>query len=193
MRSAMSQPNYCRLCGAHIKPGSRFCPHCGKGVTVVTRAPVGYSSPAAIPAPHQPSYPTPVPGVAQPSTNLRPASITGAAVLSAILGILTIIGGFILLAIGGIASSLPYLGEYAGGLVSVIGIVILGAGALRMLASVWLWNLQVKGGVLIIIIAIVSFLVNGVTLIVGNPLAIISIVLDFIALVLVAIGWHALR
>ena len=98
-----------------------------------------------------------------------------------------------MLAIGGIASSLPFLGDYLGGLVSIIGIVILGAGALRILASAWLWNLQVKGGVLIIIIAIVSFLVNGVTLVLGNPLAVIDIVLDLVALVLVAVGWHALR
>jgi hypothetical protein len=98
-----------------------------------------------------------------------------------------------LLALGGIVSSLPYLGYYLGGLASIISITILGIGALRMLVSIWLWNLQVKGGVLIIIIAIVSFLVNGVTLILGNPLAVIGIILDLLALVLVAVGWHALR
>lgn len=190
----MSQPNYCRICGSHIKPGSRFCPHCGKGVTVVTRAPLSYPPQSSTPTtPYQPNYPALLPTVPPPSASFRPVSITLASVLSAIIGVLTIAGGLFLLAIGGVASSLPYLGAFLGGLVSVIGIAILGAGALRMVAAVWLWSLQVKGGVLIIVIAIVSFLVNGLGLIFGNPLSAIDIVLDLVALALVAVGWHALR
>jgi hypothetical protein len=128
-----------------------------------------------------------------PSANLRPASITVASILSALLGILAVISGLVLLAIGNLASSVPFFGIYLSEVVSMTGIVSLSVGVLRLLAGVWLWNLQVKGGVLSVIIVVIVFVISGVSLLLGNSLAIIDLALDILVLVLVVLGWHALR
>jgi zinc-ribbon domain len=188
----MSMPNYCRICGTRIKPGSRFCPHCGKEVTVIVRrGPPSY--PSYREQPYQaPRYSPPAsPQISPPSD--RPTSIAFAAILFALVGVLTVVGGLLLLALSGVASEIPYIGDLFSGFFSFIGILILASGALRLLCSIWLWNLQVKGGVLAIIIVVLSLLLSGAGLLFGNVLAIIDLLLDLVVLTLVAIGWHSLK
>jgi hypothetical protein len=188
----MSMPNYCRICGSRSKPGSKFCPHCGKEMTLVVRrgVPTGPSypyQPVAAPNYSPPSYPS------NPPAASRPVSIAFAAILFGIVGVLTVVGGLLLLAIGGVASAVPFIGDLFSGVIFILGILIIVTGALRLLSSIWLWNLQVKGGVLAIIIVVLSLLLNGTSLVLGNILAIVDLALDFVVLIVVAVGWHALR
>jgi hypothetical protein len=185
-------PNFCRICGSRIKPESGFCPHCGKPVTVVVRrSPASYPSYANQPY-QAPSYSPPM-SPQSPAPSVRPASIAFAAVLFALVGVLTVVGGLLLFALGGVASAIPFIDGLFGGFLSFIGILVLISGALRLLSSIWLWNLQVKGGVLAIIIVVFSLLLNGASLLLGNILAVADLLLDLVVLILVAVGWHALR
>ena len=36
-RGTLVNPNFCRRCGTRLKPSSRFCPQCGREVTVLQR------------------------------------------------------------------------------------------------------------------------------------------------------------
>lgn len=140
--------------------------------------------------PYEPNYPTSIPS---PAVSPRPASIAIASVLFALIGLLSVIGGIALVAIGGLSSSIPFFGYYLGGFVSLIGVVALATGVIRLLGAFWLWDLQVKGGIVALVMILLSFLMNGALLLLGNFLATIDLAADLAVLILVAVGWRALR
>jgi len=75
----VSAPAFCRQCGTRLKPGSQFCPSCGKGVTMISR-------PESAGAP----FPAPPPGWTPPpsSTQILLKNPGTAAVIALIAGVL---------------------------------------------------------------------------------------------------------
>jgi len=126
---------------------------------------------------------------------IRPASITVASILFYIFGILGIIGSLILLGGGSILYGVPYVGWLTGGVFIAFGIIGLIISILDILAGYWLWHSLRKGGIIGIIVCVLSIIVSIPELLIPSMAALtgVSILIDIVLIILIGIGWKSLK
>jgi hypothetical protein len=108
-----------------------------------------------------------------------------------IVGALTILAGLVLTVVGGALAAIPYFGGILGGGLIVAALIFLVVGGLHIFSTVSLWHSEVKGGVLAIVAAILGVILDATLLILVFPITFILI--DLVALFLVAMDWRSLR
>ena len=124
----------------------------------------------------------------------RSASITIAAILFFIIGILDVIGSLLMIAGGGSVSSIPIFGFFSGVLM-FLGFIILIFGVLEIVAGHWLWHSLRKGGTLGIILAVLGVLASTILILLVPPIAsieAIDIIINVVLIILIAVGWNTL-
>ena len=128
-------------------------------------------------------------------SEVRPASITIASILFYIFGILGIIGSLAILGGGSVIYSVPYVGWLAGGVLVAIGIIGFILYLLYLLAGYWLWHSQRKGGIVGIIVSVLDILISIPMILIHafTVLTGISVLIDIVLIVLIAVGWSSLK
>jgi len=128
-------------------------------------------------------------------SEVRPASITIASILFYIFGILGIIGSLAILGGGSIIFSVPYVGWLAGDVLVAIGIIGFIIYLLYLLAGYWLWHSQRKGGIVGIIVSVLDILISIPMILIHafTVLTGISVLIDIVLIVLIAVGWSSLK
>jgi len=122
----------------------------------------------------------------------RSATITVAAILFFIIGIIDVIGSLLIIAGGGLISSIPIFGFFSGA-VLFLGFILLIFGALEIAAGNWLWQSLRKGGTLGIIIAVLGMLISIPLLLAIPAIVAIDIIIDILLVILIAAGWNTLH
>ena len=152
---------YCPNCGASIEGEAKFCKNCGEKL------------------------------IAQITEQIeRPVAIVIAAILFGIMGILEVLSGLIFAALGPmILMESSELASFVGGSVILFGGIILVAGVLDIAVAYGLWELKKWGGILGIILGIISVLLSipFVTIDFG-----FSLILSLAMVILIALGWNSL-
>ena len=128
-------------------------------------------------------------------SEVRPASITIASILFYIFGILGIIGSLAILGGGSIIFSVPYVGWLASDVLVAIGIIGFIIYLLYLLAGYWLWHSQRKGGIVGIIVSVLDILISIPMILIHafTVLTGISVLIDIVLIVLIAVGWSSLK
>jgi len=112
----------------------------------------------------------------------RPLGVAIISVLDIILGVIALLGGIVIVAMGPFMMTalseapLPFTGFMAG-LLSILGIVIIVVGLISIILGYLLWNGSNIARLLHIVFAIISILLAVVSF---NPSSIIGIVIDII-------------
>lgn len=153
---------YCPNCGASIKGEVKFCKNCGEKLIAQTTEQIE-----------------------------RPVVIVIAAILFGIMGIFEVLGGLIFAALGPmILMESTELASFVGGSVILFGGIFLVAGVLDVAAAYGLWELKKWGGILGIVLGIISLLLSipFVTIDFG-----FSLVLSLAMIILIALGWNSLK
>ena len=143
--------SYCTNCGKEIPEGSKFCKYCGTPITVApaaTQAPPMYQQPPPpMPSPYAPAppgFPVP-PGFPTPAPK-RPTGVTVIAILEFISGIIAIPTGLL------------FLGVSIFSILSIIlgaADLVIGWGLWKL--KKWGWMAAIAGGILGIILSLLSF------------------------------------
>ena len=129
------------------------------------------------------------------SEKKRSATITVAAILFFIIGIIDVVGSLLTIAGGGLVSSIPILGFFSGVLI-FLGFIILIFGVLEIVAGHWLWHSLRKGGTLGIILAILGVLASTILILFVPPMAsieAIDVIINVVLIILIAVGWNTLH
>lgn len=115
----------------------------------------------------------------------RPTLITVIAILAAIAGVLEILGGMALVGLGAIGGSLlgSALGGAAGGFAfltgSLLGIILIGMGALDLVAAYGAWSLKKWAWTLLIVLSAIGILLSLM------PFSVVGIVINGVIIYLV--------
>lgn len=127
-------------------------------------------------------------------TGRRSTSITVAAILFFIFGILEVVGSLPVMTAGGFVSYLPFFG-FLGGLLALLGFIVMIVGILDIVAGYWLWGSLRKGGVLGIILAILGILTSIPFLLIPGwfALSVITLIINIVLIILIAVGWDTLH
>jgi hypothetical protein len=178
---------YCPNCGVWVDEADRYCWNCGirledYGIGV-----------------RRSWQPSRIPSVAPPPRE-RPTSITVASILFYIFGILSIVGSLIAIGVGAVGAAfggMPIFGpaiSLAGAIILILGLVSLIISVLCIVAGYWLWRGLRKGGVLGIIICILDIIMSipFSAIPVFGAIGIVSILIDIVLVILIAIGWSGL-
>ena len=154
---------YCPNCGASVEEGGKYCKNCGEKL------------------------------MAQKTGKIeKPVVIVIAAILFGIMGVLEVLSGLIITALGPMIQNLlesTEFGSFVGGFVILFGGIILVAGVLDIAVAYGLWELKKWGGILGIILGIISVLLSipFVTIDFG-----FSLILSLAMVTLIALGWNSL-
>jgi len=173
---------YCPSCGRQIPDDANICPYCGFQVRVFLQQ--------AHPPPAKP----------QPS---RPVTLTIAAILLAVFGLLDLLSGAYFFIVGlllaGVGVSVPIFGPIFGALSLLVlpyAVVTLILSILLMLSAYWLWNLRKSGGALAIVSVIIDMLIGLIGLAVLGvayaPIAVLGFIINITILLLIALSWSSL-
>jgi uncharacterized membrane protein (DUF2068 family) len=152
---------YCPNCGAPVEEEDKFCKNCGEKI------------------------------MAQKTEKIeRPVVIVIAAILFGIMGVLEVLSGLIFAALGPmILMEYTELASFVGGSVILFGGIFLVAGVLDVAVAYGLWELKKWGGILGIILGVISLLLSipFVTIDFG-----FSLILSLAMIILIAFGWNSL-
>ena len=123
----------------------------------------------------------------------KPVVIILAAILYAIFGVISVIGGIALVSSGQAIASNPF----AMGLMNPVKLILLGAcgivlGSLSMVAAYGLSKLQKWGGVLAIGVTVFSILLSAI-IGEGGKTFVIDVAIDFALIGMVILGWRSLK
>jgi len=145
---------YCTNCGKEIAARSTFCKYCGAKMGTTSTAP---------PPPPPPSTYAP-PTKAPPPPGTRPTGVTILAILEWIAGAFAILGSLGTVALSG------FVGAF-GGFMVIMGIITLVIGVANIVVGwglwtlkKWAWNIAMILGVIGIIMALGSIVLNPRTL-----------------------------
>lgn len=106
------------------------------------------------------------------------------AVLSAILGILSIVGA------GFVASLIPALGALGAGIMIAVGILLIGLAVLWFFMGRGLWRAQPWARILVIIFAIIGVIMAIIQMITFGAISLVSNIISLI--INAVIGWYML-
>jgi len=149
---------YCTNCGQELPEGALFCPTCGYRQ--------GVKSP--------------------PSKVSRRTSITIAAVILGVGGLIELAGGGLVVVAGASLSIVPILGPMA----LLLGFLILLFGVVDMVAAEQLWHSKRSGGTLGIASLLLGTVIGAILF---GPLAILDVFITILVLACIAAGWESLR
>jgi hypothetical protein len=124
----------------------------------------------------------------------KPVVIILAAILYAIFGVISVIGGIALVSSGQAIASNPFVMGY----MNPVKIILLGAcgivlGSLSMVAAYGLSKLQKWGGMLAIGIVVFSLLFSAIIDEIGSKTFAIDFAIDFVLIGMVILGWRSLK